>query len=367
MHGNVYIRLWRARLTVKRGLDPIRRRLSGTGGPGPRRARAPERAAETTRDGVCPVPFREMVINCDGSVPCGTTVAAPILGQFGPGPRPPSMREMWNGPGACAMRLQLLRGDRSSCGHCPLAGCSAYRALSTREQVHALDSHGAVEGLPEQLLIEPVVTCNLDCPTLCGRSYPKRMRCTSRRSVPAMPPALFQDIVDRIDGVIPRIGLYNYGEPLLHPGFPAMCRWLRSRCPESFIFTSTNGVRLSVARLRVELLESCLDEIIVSVDGASQPTYAAYRRGGDLASVLEGMACLRRERDRAGMHRPRIVWRYILFAWNDSDAELARAESLAREIGVDRFCYLLCSIPFLASRRFQPGLPAFDRVRPLMY
>jgi MoaA/NifB/PqqE/SkfB family radical SAM enzyme len=224
-----------------------------------------------------------------------------------------------------------------------------------------------MKGLPKQLLIEPVVTCNLDCPTLCGRSYPKRMRCTSRRSVPALPAELFQDIVDRIDGIVPRIGLYNYGEPLLHPEFPAMCRRLRARCPESFIFTSTNGVRLSVARLRAELLESGLDEIIVSVDGASQPTYAAHRRGGHLASVLDGMARLRLERDWAGLHQPRIIWRYILFAWNDSDTELSRAERLARENGIDRFGYLLCSIPFLASRRFQPGLPAFERVRPLMF
>jgi MoaA/NifB/PqqE/SkfB family radical SAM enzyme len=265
------------------------------------------------------------------------------------------------------MRARVLAGNPGGCEGCVLSRCPGFRPLSAGERCRAAEQNGVVDGMPEQLLIEPTVNCNLDCPTLCGRSYPERMRCTSRRSIRTMPPELFQELVDRIDGPIPRIGLYNYGEPLLHSEFPGMCRRLRVRCPASHLFTSTNGTRLAISELRARLLESGLDEIIVSVDGATQPTYAAYRRGGVLATVLEGIRRLRIERDRAGLARPRIVWRYILFAWNDSDEELARAEGLAREIGVDRFCYHLSAIRCLASRRYRPGTPAFEGIRQLMF
>jgi hypothetical protein len=79
------------------------------------------------------------------------------------------------------------------------------------------------------------------------------------------------------------------------------------------------------------------------------------------------MRLLREERDKAGLARPRIVWRYILFAWNDSDGELAQAERLAREIGVDRFCFHLSDLSELASPVYRPGTPAFERIRAQLY
>ncbi len=57
-------------------------------------------------------------------------------------------------------------------------------------------------------------------------------------------------------------------------------------------------------------------------------------------------------------------WRYILFNWNDSDAEMARARELAAEIGVDRLCWELTDHPEDAySRRFATGSPALDVIR----
>jgi hypothetical protein len=119
--------------------------------------------------------------------------------------------------------------------------------------------------------------------------------------------------------------------------------------------------------VRTGLLRSGIDELIVSVDGATQATYEAYRRGGRLDEILEGMRLLRVERDEAGLNRPAIVWRYILFSWNDSDAEMALAERMAGEIGVDRFCFHLSDLCELASQTYRPGTPAFENIKARFY
>ena len=312
----------------------------------------------------CPVPFREMVINCDGSVACGSTANAPILDRFELNGAPRALSEVWNGPAFRAMRSRMLAQDGSGC-----QGCQLYRepGFPPIPEADAVSGQGGREDRILQLLIEPTAQCNFDCPTICGQSYPKPMQPVSKRSIRFMPMELFKRIVDGIDLPIDRIRFYNYGEPTLHPDFAAMLRMMREKCPSSHILTSTNGSRLRDAKLRTGLLASGLDEIIVSIDGASQETYSAYRKGGKLGEILEGMRCLRKERDLAGLARPRITWRYILFDWNDSEADLDHAEQLAREVGVDRFCYHLSDLRDFASRTYVPGTAAFERIRPLMF
>jgi hypothetical protein len=66
------------------------------------------------------------------------------------------------------------------------------------------------------------------------------------------------------------------------------------------------------------------------------------------------------EKRKACRDLPFLNWRYILFKWNDSDAEMTRARQLAGEIGVDRLCWELTDHPEDSfSRRFVPGSPDF--------
>jgi hypothetical protein len=59
-----------------------------------------------------------------------------------------------------------------------------------------------------------------------------------------------------------------------------------------------------------------------------------------------------------------LNWRYILFTWNDSDAEMNIARQLSTDIGVDRLCWELTDHPQDAySRRFVPGSAALDAIR----
>lgn len=347
----------RPALEVLRGIVRLRRStLPRAGGP---------YGADADGKLPCPLPFREMVINCDGSVACGSTAGAPVLDRFELHGAPRSLSDVWNGHPFRAMRSRMLAEDNSGCQGCQLYRNPDFSPVRDLERLAAGENRGS--GFIQQLLIEPTAQCNFDCPTICGQSYPKPMQPVSKRSVRFMPLELFKRIVDGINLPIQNIRFYNYGEPTLHPDFTTMLHLMREKCPSSHISTSTNGSRLRDPKLRAGLLASGLDEIIVSIDGARQETYGLYRKGGLLEEILDGLSRLREERERAGLARPRITWRYILFAWNDAEAELALAERRAQEIGVDRFCYHLSDLPDFASRTYAPGSPAFERVRPLLY
>jgi hypothetical protein len=70
------------------------------------------------------------------------------------------------------------------------------------------------------------------------------------------------------------------------------------------------------------------------------------------------------EKRRSGRDLPYLNWRYILFRWNDSDAEMDLARELAVDIGVDRLCWEITDHPENAfSRRFVPGSAELERIR----
>jgi hypothetical protein len=94
---------------------------------------------------------------------------------------------------------------------------------------------------------------------------------------------------------------------------------------------------------------------------STQASYERYRKGGDLQRVLDAMAGIIGYRTVRGLSRPEVMWRYILFDWNDSWWEMRRARNLAREMGIDALCWHL-SLPVEgASRKYRPGSRATRR------
>src|ERR1700680_469645 len=70
------------------------------------------------------------------------------------------------------------------------------------------------------------------------------------------------------------------------------------------------------------------------------------------------------EKRRSGRDLPFLNWRYILFKWNDSDAEMNLARTLAQAIGVDRLCWEITDHPENAySRRFAQAAPDLEAIR----
>src|SRR6185436_17136527 len=136
-----------------------------------------------------------------------------------------------------------------------------------------------------------------------------------------------------------RIDFFNYGEAFLHKRALDMVEYIKSRHPHVYLYTSTNGLALTV-------------------DGATPESYVQYRQRGDFAKAIRNLAALADEKRARGLDVPFINWRYILFSHNDSDEEMDLARKMAGDIGVDRLSWEITDHPEnMFSRRFVPGTP----------
>src|SRR5262249_19048439 len=72
--------------------------------------------------------------------------------------------------------------------------------------------------------------------------------------------------------------------------------------------------------------------VTVAIDGASEETYAVYRRGGSLTRVLGNIERLNEEKRRYGARVPELGWQFIVFGHNEH--ELPRARQMAGSLGM---------------------------------
>ena len=198
-----------------------------------------------------------------------------------------------------------------------------------------------------QLVIEPTSLCNLRCHG-CMQS---------RQDIPASRQGLFLDLKRLetwLDGHLQglqAVRLYNYGETFLHKGAIAFAKALKSAHPALHLDIATNGLALDTPDKRLALVRCGLDVLYFSIHGgreASIQTYMTTRFSLD--AILAILADLSRLRGELGADRPELVWKYLLFAWNDSAAEIDEAMELARSAGVDRIVFAVPGYPSPSPR-----------------
>jgi len=162
---------------------------------------------------------------------------------------------------------------------------------------------------------------------------------------------LYQKIVNDLAKIntIKSIGFYNHGEAFLYSEAFDAIRKLRERMPQVWIFSTTNGIPLDTEEKRRALIESGLDFLMFSIDGAKSSSYSRYRRGGDFDKVIENLRATARLKREMGQQKPILAWRYLLFRWNDSDEEVKEVLRMAKESGVDRFSFhtTRCQMPLV--------------------
>lgn len=177
---------------------------------------------------------------------------------------------------------------------------------------------------PITAMIEPTNLCNLTCPTCptgTGKIPP----------LPAMPLARFDHALGELGDQVANLALWNYGEPLLNRELPAMIASAK-RAGVGVVKVSSNVHFLDGER-GLALLQSGLDVLILSVDGASAQTYATFRKDGDFDRVARAVAWLCSEKRRLGLARPRIELQFIAMSHNEH--ELPAIRELATAWGVD--------------------------------
>lgn len=178
-----------------------------------------------------------------------------------------------------------------------------------------LSSKPVVWGFPYSISVEPTSHCNLHC-----------KECPSGSGVLTRPRGMmsmdvYRKIIDEASRYAFYLTLYFQGEPLLHPEIGAMITYAKSK--KMFVFISTNGHFLT-PKIATTLIESKLDKIIVSLDGATQDEYEQYRVGGDLNTVIEGMKGLAQERRKMNSLHPRITAQVLLLKTTENHLDEIR-------------------------------------------
>jgi hypothetical protein len=288
---------------------------------------------------------------CDGRMVCGCAdpYGHRVLGDV----RTSAVHQIWTGPTIVGLREDLNRGGSTFCGDCPL---KLPLEKDERPILRAVDAGP----LPSRLYIECTAACNISCHEACCAP---ETGITRTRQAGMLDFELFRRVVDEVGASLVRVDFFNYGEAFLHKRAIEMCEYIKSRFPHIYLYTSTNGLAFSEQQAR-RLVHSGIDEVTFSIDGATPASYAKYRQRGRFDLAIANLGAMADEKQRSGRDLPFLNWRYILFTWNDSDAEMNTARRLAADVGVDRLCWEITDHPEGAySRRFVPGSEALASIR----
>ena len=299
----------------------------------------------------CTWPWSTLVMLCDGRVVCGCAdpYGHRVLGDA----RASSVAAIWSGTTISSLRADLNAGGSRFCGDCPL---KLPMKKGEAPAVRPLDAGP----LPNRMYIECTAACNISCTEACCAP---ETGITKTRQAGMLDFNLFTKVVDEAGPSLVRIDFFNYGEAFLHKRAIEMCEYIKSRFPHIYLYTSTNGLMFNDQSAR-RLVHSGIDEVTFSIDGATPESYVKYRQRGDFDAALRNLGAMADEKRKSGRDLPVLNWRYILFNWNDGDAEMNRARELAAGLGIDRLSWEITDHPENAySRRFLPGTPGHEAIR----
>lgn len=200
--------------------------------------------------------------------------------------------------------------------------------LLAKYQFNARQSYLAAN--PIGLVVDPSNVCQLGCPGCVHSSSPGA---ADRFAWPngTLPESRFRALMERYGPTAVAVYFCDYGEPLLNRNTPALARIAKSFRMQAMLSTS-----LSVRQLDAEaLVDSGLDFMVLSIDGATQPVYERFRRGGRLDLVFENIRKLVEARRRMHRATPVLSWSFLAFQHNVH--EIPEALRMARRLGVDQF------------------------------
>lgn len=166
-----------------------------------------------------------------------------------------------------------------------------------------------IEDIPPHLfLIETSLLCELKCPecALGGGIINRKKGVMSFET--------FKVIADKIRPYAKFLFLINWGEPVLNKDIVKIINYASQFARTNI---STNGMSLT-PDLAEELVNSGLNEILVSIDGVTQEVYEKYRCGGDLKKALAALEMLNEANVRHG-NKLKIFPQFVVFKHNQHE------------------------------------------------
>ncbi len=182
-----------------------------------------------------------------------------------------------------------------------------------RRRFHASGNGQLRLEYPLDLSIEAVDWCNFECP-YCPRATHRGSRTRIDRDAFER---LIDDYAKRTEGLA-AVG-FDRGEPMLDTHLEDKVRYIHERGIVDIILT-TNAVFLSPERSR-KLIEAGLTKLHVSIDAATQDTFAKCR-GGNLAEVEHNVMEFLRIRSEMNRRIPILRTSFVVSSLNSHEMEM---------------------------------------------
>jgi sulfatase maturation enzyme AslB (radical SAM superfamily) len=243
--------------------------------------------------------------------------------------------EIWNSERAQEFRASILDG---SFRHCLKDVCThlKYRKLPFAGNIadpkwrNIIDRQLTVAPAPEIIDLNYDESCNIACPQ-CRKKIHMARGDTLRRLQ-----RVHEQVVAKLHNPA-RLAVTSGGDALASPIYlPFLQNFDETRFPDTKITLRTNGL-LFTPEIWASLgkAHAHIDEIIISVDAATQNTYSQVRRPGNFAVLLKNLEFIKHIKMKYG------AFRYTLSfcVQKRNFREMGDFVSLAENYGADNICF----------------------------
>jgi MoaA/NifB/PqqE/SkfB family radical SAM enzyme len=169
-------------------------------------------------------------------------------------------------------------------------------SLVAQKVIHDNRNHPSIH-LLDRVYIEPTNRCNLDCLTCIRNVWDEPLGMMEWET--------YERILGGVQAFspIPTVFLGGFGELLIHLNLIKMIQGVKEI--GGSVELITNGILLT-QELSIQLIESGLDVLWISIDGVTPESYADVRLGATLPTVLDNLDILLHEKFVANKTNPRI-------------------------------------------------------------
>lgn len=170
--------------------------------------------------------------------------------------------------------------------------------------------------------------CNIKCPFCPRQTFPADVIQSG-----LMGDEHFAPVAPHLDAA-GRVGLYGLGEPFLNKRFFDFLAAAKER--GAYCMTSSHGMSLT-GEMIGRILDSGLDELCVSMDGANARTFNFLRSGADFRTVVANVTRLLALRNERGQATPKVHIACAISKYNVW--QLAAMVRLAHRMGADQVAF----------------------------
>jgi len=192
-----------------------------------------------------------------------------------------------------------------------------------------------LSGYPYKIIIDTCNICNLRC-----RLCPTGMK-TLKRNKGYMTFDTYVKIMEQLKPYALEVELHNWGEPFLNPDIFRIIQYTAENGMGTTLSSNLNKISQDAI---LQIIESGLEHLVVSLDGVTKEVYEQYRVGGDFKRVMDNLNAIIQKKSALKSRTPIIEWQYLVMKHNEH--EMATASALAGKMGVDLIRFVPAGLPF---------------------